>query len=106
MKAVKMEEQKEFDLFGTKWTIEYLDEIKDEKDCYLYGDTDPVKKHIRIARTMRGVALRESELNVTLYHELFHAVFSEGYYFNPNEDEPMVEWCAKCLRTLVDQKVI
>ena len=44
----------------------------------------------------------KSEAKITLLHELIHAILDEGQYHNSSENEPMVEWLARCLKSLMD----
>jgi len=46
--------------------------------------------------------MSKSETKITLLHELLHAILDEGQYFAQSEDEPMVEWLARCLKSLMD----
>lgn len=45
-------------------------------------------------------------MELSLLHELFHAVLAEGQYLSSTSDEPLVEWLARCTKHLIDQKVI
>lgn len=44
----------------------------------------------------------KSDAKITLLHELIHAILDEGQYSNASNDEPMVEWLARCLKSLMD----
>lgn len=44
----------------------------------------------------------KSDAKITLIHELIHAILDEGQYGNASNDEPMVEWLARCLKSLMD----
>lgn len=44
----------------------------------------------------------KSEAKITLIHELIHAILDEGQYHGSSADEPMVEWLARCLKSLKD----
>lgn len=45
-------------------------------------------------------------MSVSFLHEIVHAILNEGQYSGSSDDEPLVEWLAKCLKHLKDQKVI
>jgi Zn-dependent peptidase ImmA (M78 family) len=93
---------KEFNIFGTKWNIIYESTPKKLEDgTFLYGQAMPREKEIHI---YNEGGTREKKL--TLLHELIHAILMEGSYFNTNDDEPLVEWIAKCLLSLKEQKII
>jgi hypothetical protein len=92
-------ERKNFsiDLFGGKWKIEFVEYIKNEEGIFLKGECDPIKMKIRIANTVRGILISTEEQEETLYHELVHAIFNTGQYLQSYNDEPLVEWTARCL---------
>lgn len=92
---------KKIEIFGTKWTICYQDHIESEGDGFTFGHTDSVSKIITVATKDRdGNPLPEREVRLTMYHELFHAILLEGQYNGYSEDEPLVEWLAKCILSL------
>lgn len=99
---------KEFDLFGTKYTLEQVDKIEtDEKDVFIAGMTNTVTNQVWLSKyDSKGQPMDTSEYKITLLHELIHAILREGQYHNASSDEPMVEWVARCLKSLIDQKVI
>lgn len=99
---------KEFDLLGTKYTIQYIDKIETEEEgLFRSGSTNPAAHRITLARLdFDGKPMDKSEAKITLLHELIHAILDEGQYHNSSENEPMVEWLARCLKSLMDQKVI
>lgn len=83
----------EFTLFYEKWKIIETDEIRNKK--FIYGETDWMENTIKIKR-----GLSKDIKRLTLYHELFHIIFSNGSYKECCNDEPLVEWSAKCLDEL------
>ena len=98
--------EKKFDLFGTVYTIKELDVVKDEKGIELYGMCKGSAKEILIAKTINGVVIKPEEKRISLLHECLHAIFGTGCYGGSNEDEPLVEWCARCINSLIKQKII
>ena len=46
--------------------------------------------------------MSKDDMKLTLLHELIHAVLDEGQYGNVSADEPMVEWLARCIKSLLD----
>lgn len=96
----------ELDIFGTKWSISYVDKIEPKgDDTFIFGDSDTVTKKIRVATIDRdGNKFDKRTLDLTLLHEVVHAIFDEGAYFDSSSDEPLVEWTAKCLLSLTEQK--
>lgn len=99
---------KEFDLLGTRYTIQYIDKIETEdENLFRSGSTNPAAHKITLAKLdYNGNPMNKNESQITLIHELIHAILSEGQYHNASADEPMVEWLARCLKSLMDQKII
>lgn len=99
---------KEFDLLGTKYTIQYIDKIEiEEEGVFRSGSTNPTAHRIALARLdFDGKPMDKSEAKITLLHELIHAILDEGQYRGSSGDEPMVEWLARCLHSLRNQKII
>lgn len=99
---------KKFDMFGTQYTIEYVDVVKcDDENMFCWGDTDGRTHTIRIAtKDMNGKKISKEELEITVLHELVHAILNEGQYREYSNNEPLVEWCARCLHSLKVQKVV
>jgi len=97
-----------FSIFGTRYRVKYVDKVDvEEGQPYRFGETDTIKKVIEVStKDYEGRDLTAEEIEVSFFHELMHAVFFEGQYLNQNEDEPLVEWCAKCVRSLRKQGII
>ena len=99
---------KEFDLLGVKYTIQYIDKIDTgDEHIFRFGNTNTAAHEITLARLdFDGKPMDKSEAKITLLHELIHAILDEGQYRGSSGDEPMVEWLARCLKSLMDQKII
>lgn len=100
-----------FDLFGEKYTVKFVDKIPVDADAepgtFYFGQNDRAAGLITIAVLDReGKPLTEETIRLTALHEIMHAIFSSGAYSAENGDEPLVEWCAKCLNQLIKQKVL
>lgn len=97
----------EFDLFGKKYTLEYVDNLSEENSgeaCY--GLTNHPKCEVKIAKKVNDTKLKKDDIEITKLHELFHCIFDAGQYNNCNDDESLVEWCARCIFSLKKQGVI
>lgn len=94
------------DLFGTTITIKIQDIVLSEDNKEIYGIYECSSKTIRVARYINGIKLKDSEIKITILHELIHAIFSIGQYHHSSSDEPLVEWTARCLYKLLQKKVI
>lgn len=99
---------KKFNLFGTEWQIRFEDKVLDSEDGHeIYGETyRGAVNVITIAKTMNGIKIPDREIQLTLLHELFHAIFGTGQYHGSNDNEPLVEWCARCINTLLEKKIL
>lgn len=94
-------------LFGTKWKVVYKDQVLNEENKWLYGSSNLSKKIIEIStKDYEGVPLSQEDIELTFYHELMHAIFSTGQYNSCCDDEPLVEWVARCIQSLKNQKVL
>lgn len=95
-------------IFNTTYKITFVDKIEsDNPDRTTMGETDSNLKTIKICTLNRvGNPVSKQELEIILLHELFHAILGEGQYLNCCDDEPLVEWLARCVKHLIDQKVL
>ena len=98
---------KKFDIFGSKWTIKIVDSIlTDEPDKAIFGITDISRRTIQVAWNVNDIRQDENEMFTTLLHELMHVFLMEGQYNEANLDEPMIEWVARCIKSLLKQKIL
>ena len=100
--------RKEFEIFGSKWAVEYVDIIPSEdENTYIFGKTWYSTRVIQVAkRDKDGNVIPKEELRLTFLHELMHAVLGTGQYNMYSQDEPHVEWLARCIASLIDQKIL
>lgn len=103
-----MSMKKEFEIFGSKWTVEYVDVIPSENENeYIFGKTWYSTRIIQVAkRDKDGNIIPKEELQLTFLHELMHAILGTGQYNVYSQDEPHVEWLARCIYSLLQQKVL
>lgn len=100
---------KSFNIYGTKWYIKYCDCIKEEDNNgnQLDGLCDHSNHLISIAtKKLNEEDKVPSEIELTELHEIFHAILGTGQYINSCEDEPLVEWLARSIYSLKQQKII
>lgn len=97
-----------FNLFGSNWTIKYADKIElDSIDGFQFGITDYINRVICIATNDgNDEQLPDEEIGITRLHELIHAVLGTGMYSEASGNEPMVEWLARNIYSLVKQGII
>lgn len=101
---------KSIDIFGTKFKIKYVDKIPlqegDPQDIFYWGLCDHDTKTISITTKNRnGKEISNDDKLLSLLHEVIHAFLGEGQYHAYNNDEPLVEWLAKCFRSMIKQKI-
>lgn len=89
------------DIFGSKWQIKFVDKIEVEDDSDVDGLTDSTNRIISVSTSQS-----KNEVNITLFHELIHAMLNTGQYLNTSKDEPMVEFLARSFNSLIEQGVI
>lgn len=98
---------REVDIFGSKYSLEYVDKIESEDDMFIEGMCQSSAYRLQIAKKdFNNKEIDNSTHTRVLFHELIHAILNEGQYLQASSDEPMVEWMARCLTSLKEQKVI
>ncbi len=93
------------ELFGTTWKIKYVDKLIHEDGHEIYGEVDNANKTILIANKLYGKNVKESEKQLSLLHELVHAFFITGQYYEEWDNEPLVEWMARCINQCIKSKI-
>ena len=91
---------KKIDIFGSKYTIKIVDKIEEE-DGYYRGMAYHGKRIIELARYADNVRISDNEIIETLLHEINHAILATGQYLDSNDDEPLVEWIARCYYSIL-----
>lgn len=105
-----MKKQINFTLFKEPWTINFYDNVDQEgaeDGSYVDGWCWSEEHKIDIAtKTKKGKPKSARDVELVKLHELVHCILGSGSYFQSNSDEPMVEWIAKCLLDLKEQKIL
>jgi hypothetical protein len=57
-------------------------------------------------KNKKGNDLPSNEIEISILHELIHSILRTGQYINTNNDEPMVEFLARSLYSLIKQGII
>jgi len=72
-------DKKSVDIFGTTYTINIVDTLdKADDECNYYGETEYSSKTIKIGRNVHSIKQSDTEMGLTLLHELIHAILSTG----------------------------
>ena len=97
---------KQFDVFGTVFTIKLVDTLDKEDDMLHYGLTEGNTKEIRISKEVMKAKQPDSEIYVTLVYEIIHAVLDTGQYLEESQKESLIEWLARCIISLLKQDIL
>ena len=97
---------KQFDVFGTIFTIKLVDTLDKDDNLLHYGITESNTKEIRISKEVMKVKQPNSEIYVTLVHEIIHAILDTGQYLEESQKESLVEWLARCIISLLKQDIL
>lgn len=99
--------EKSYNLFGSTWIIQFVDEVAGKKGSYLFGEIESPSRIITIStKKPDGSKLSKDEIELTILHEIVHSIFQTGQYMSCDSDEPLVEWTARCLKALKEQHII
>ena len=97
---------KHFDIFGTVFTIKLVDTLDEEDKLLHYGITEGNTKEIRISKEVMKAKQPDSEIYVTLVHEIIHAVLDTGQYIEESQKDSLVEWLSRCIISLLKQDIL
>ncbi len=99
--------EKNYNLFGSNWKIQFTDKVVDDNNKWIFGTTESPSMLITVStKKPDGSKLSKDEIELTVLHEIVHSIFQTGQYMNCDNDEPLVEWTARCLKTLKEQHII
>ena len=97
---------KQFDIFGTVFTIKLVDTLDEDDNNLHYGLTEGNTKEIRISKEVMKAKQPNSEIYITLVHEIIHAVLDTGQYLEESQKEPLIEWLTRCIISLLKQDIL
>ena len=102
---------KKFNIFGDKWTIMFGDKVMEStasnpEEHWVWGLTVPTERKLLISTISENDRhLADDDIMCTIAHECVHAILDSGQYCNASNDEPMVEFLAKGILSLIKSKV-
>ena len=105
----KIGNKKTFRLFGTTWTIHMQRKVESHKEDrhWIFGHSSIMDQSIRVSvNNKEDKPLPTETVKTTALHELVHAILPNGQYLEETQNEPMVEWIARSIQSLYEQKVI
>ena len=97
---------KQFDIFGTVFTIKLVDTLDEDDNNLHYGLTEDNTKEIKISKEVMKIKQSDSEIYITLVHEIIHAVLNTGQYLEESQKEPLIEWLTRCIISLLKQDIL
>ena len=97
---------KQFDIFGTVFTIKLVDTLDEDDNNLHYGLTEDNTKEIKISKEVIKAKQPDSEIYITLVHEIIHAVLNTGQYLEESQKEPLIEWLTRCIISLLKQDIL
>ena len=97
---------KQFDIFGTVFTIKLVDTLDEDDNNLHYGLTEDNTKEIKISKEVMKAKQSDSEIYITLVHEIIHAILNTGQYLEESQKEPLIEWLTRCIISLLKQDIL
>ena len=97
---------KQFDIFGTIFTIKLVDTLDADDNLLHYGLTEGNIREVRISREVIKAKQPDSELYLTLVHEIVHVILDTGQWLEESGNEALVEWLARCIISLLKQDIL
>lgn len=97
---------KQFDIFGTTFTIKLVDTLDADDNLLHYGLTEGNTKEIRISKEVMKAKQPDSELYLTLVHEIVHVILDTGQWLEESGNESLVEWLARYIISLLKQDIL
>lgn len=100
---------KKFKIFGEPWKIKRVRCITnpDNPDMWRYGEANNATHTMTISQeSADGIPIPYRTQELTRMHELVHVILDEGQYYDESQNEPMVEWIAKCILSLKEQNAL
>ena len=99
-----------FKIFGSNWIVKFKDNVTvptvDGEETWAFGTADPAKRIILVStKDQSGAKMPAQEIRLTILHEIMHAFLMTGQYMQSNQDEPLVEWLARCVNHMIESNL-
>lgn len=99
--------EKDFEIHRTKWKLIHQPSIPSDDNQFIWGLSDPTDRTITIAtKDKSGSPMDKQEMRYTIAHECIHSILDTGFYTKESRNERLVEYLAKGIIELIDQKII
>ena len=87
---------KQFDIFGTTFTIKLVDTLDADDNLLHYGLTKGNIKEVIISRKVIKAKQPDSELYLTLVHEIVHIILDTGQWLEESGNEALLKQDVLC----------
>ena len=93
---------------NSKWKVKLKESMLDENgESFYFGISNAIYKEIKISTKLpNNTKVNNDSLQETYYHEMLHSILDEGQYKEESDNEPLIEWMAKCLLQLKKQNAL
>ena len=90
---------------NSKWKIKLEESmLSEDKESFYFGMSNAIYKEIKLSTKLPdNTKVNNDSLQETYYHEILHSILNEGQYKEESDNEPLIEWIAKCLLQLKKQ---
>ena len=81
--------------------------LSEDKESFYFGMSNAIYKEIKLSTKLPdNTKVNNDSLQETYYHEILHSILNEGQYKEESDNEPLIEWMAKCLLQLKKQNAL
>lgn len=106
-KVEKKHKNFKFDFFGDTIEVKFFDKVTNQDGDWIYGCASYDDLTIMCSTlNCSGRPLTENQLKTTIVHEAVHIILQSGQFFAENDNEPLVEWLAKGILSIIEKQNI
>ena len=93
---------------NSRWKVKLEESMLGEDgESFYFGISNATYKEIKLSTKLPdNTKIKDDSLQETYYHEILHSILNEGQYNEESDNEPLVEWIAKCLLQLKKQNAL
>lgn len=93
---------------NSRWKVKLEESMLGEDgESFYFGISNATYKEIKLSTKLpNNNKINNDSLQETYYHEILHSILNEGQYNEESDNEPLVEWIAKCLLQLKKQNAL
>lgn len=93
---------------NSRWKVKLEESmLSEDGKSFYFGTSNATYKEIKLSTKLPdNTKIKDDSLQETYYHEMLHSILDEGQYKEESDNEPLVEWIAKCLLQLKKQNAL